>query len=117
MKPVLIIGGLAAGLVVLSGLARRRRRRSPMRKAQKEMQRAVGDINSALDDLSLKARKLTGEYKENVEVQMRALEDRKSDLVERMSELLAGAKKQNKKAEKLAAEAEEAEREVVAAGT
>lgn len=102
MKPVLLIAGGVLGLLIASRLLRRKRS-GPVRRARKEVQRAVGDIESAIEGLASRAKKLRGEAKETVEVQVRALESRREDLVERLTTMGAQTKKAARKAKEAAA--------------
>jgi hypothetical protein len=86
MKPLLIAGGVIIGLIAISRLLRRKRR-GPVRRARREIERAVGDIETSIQGLTARAKKLRGEAKENVDVQMRALESRREQLMERLHSL------------------------------
>ena len=96
MRYIIIVGGIALSIFAVSRILRRRRS-GPMRRARKEMRRAVRDVEHTIDDLSRKATKLSGEAKETLEVQLRALESRRDDLVQRLQTAAAQGRKRAKK--------------------
>jgi gas vesicle protein len=97
MRFIIIVGGIVLSVVAISRLLRRRRS-GPMRRARKEVRRALEDINSTLADLGHRAKKLQGEAKETVQVQVRALEGRRQELLERLQSAAAESAKESKRA-------------------
>jgi len=76
-----------------------------MRRARKEMQKAVSEVESSLAELAQRAKKLRGEARETIEVQIRALEGRRDQLMERIQAMAEETRKRARK-----------QREEVAAG-
>ncbi|HXH23081.1 MAG TPA: hypothetical protein VNN10_13740 [Dehalococcoidia bacterium] len=105
MRYIIVVGGLVLAVLVASRLLRRKRA-GPMRRARKEVQKAVSEVEGALEDLAERAKKLRGEALETVEVQIRALESRREQLMERLSAMGQESKRLARKA-----------REAVAAGS
>jgi gas vesicle protein len=104
MRFIIIIGGVVFAAVAASRLLRRKRQ-GPVRRARREIKRAVGQVDGTLQDLSKRAKKLSGEALETVEVQMRALESRRQDLIDRLQTAAEESKKARKKAKQEAAAA------------
>jgi gas vesicle protein len=98
MRYIIIVGGIVFSLAAASRLLRRRRS-SPMRRASKEVKRAVSYIDTTVEDLTERAKKLSGEVRETVEVQVRALEGRREELMEKLDTLATSATKRSKKTE------------------
>ena len=69
MRYIIIVGGIVLSLAAASRLLRRRRS-GPMRRASKEMKRALSYIDVTIEDLTERARKLSGEALETIEVQL-----------------------------------------------
>jgi hypothetical protein len=92
-RNIIIVGGIVLALVAVSRLLRRRRRRGPLKRARHEVERAVGEIESTLEELAARAKKLRGEALETVEVQIRALENRRHDLNQRLQAVGSESKK------------------------
>jgi methyl-accepting chemotaxis protein len=106
MRPIIIAGCVLISVLALSRVLRRKRS-GPIRRTRKEVKRAVSDVEGTIEDLTARAKKLNGEAKETIEVQVRALQDRREQLVERLNSIAADAKKQSKKARETAAVAAE----------
>jgi len=104
MRFIIIVSGTVLAVLVLSRVLRQKRT-GPVRRARKEVQKAVSDIEGTIEDLASKAKKLRGEAKETVDVQMRALESRREELVERLSTMGAQSKKLARKAREAVAAA------------
>jgi gas vesicle protein len=104
MRFIIIVGGIVLS-VVLASRVLRRRRSGPMRRARKEMQKAVSEVESSLAELAQRAKKLRGEARETIEVQIRALEGRRDQLMERIQAMAEETRKRARK-----------QREEVAAG-
>ena len=100
MRYIIIVGGIVLSLAAASRLLRRRRS-GPMRRASKEMKRALSYIDVTIEDLTERARKLSGEALETIEVQLRALEARREELMQKLETLAASTKKGAKKADKV----------------
>lgn len=101
MRTLIFIGGAVVAFFILSRMLRSRRA-GPVRRARKEMQRAVSDVEGTLEDLAARAKKLRGEAKETVEVQIRALRDRREQLMDRISAMTVETRKLTKKAREAA---------------
>jgi prefoldin subunit 5 len=104
MRSIIIVGGIVLSVVAISRLLRRKRS-GPMRRARKEMQKAVGEVESTIQDLSKRARKLKGEAKETIDVQVRALEGRREELMERLQSVANESRKKARKSKEPAEEA------------
>jgi uncharacterized phage infection (PIP) family protein YhgE len=97
MRFIIIVGGIVFATLVASRVLRRRRQ-GPVRRARKEVKKAVTEVESTLEALAERAKKLSGEALETVEVQMRALESRREQLMERLGTMSDESKKLAKKA-------------------
>ena len=96
MRFIIIVGGVTLSVFAISRLLRRKRT-GPMRRARKEMRRAVGEVESTIQDLSKRARKLSGEARETLEVQVRALEGRREELMQRLQTVAQESRRRSRK--------------------
>jgi prefoldin subunit 5 len=104
MRYIIIVGGIVLAAIAGSRVLRRKRQ-GPMRRARKDIQHAIGEVETALGDLAKRARKLSGEALETIDVQVKALETRREDLMQRLESVAAESKKQAKKAKEAKEEA------------
>jgi gas vesicle protein len=101
MRFIIIVGGIVLSAMAAARLLRRKRT-GPMKRARKEMRKAVSEVETTMAGLASRAKKLRGEAKETVEVQMRALESRREDLIERLQSAAEETKRSRKKAREAA---------------
>lgn len=93
MKPqvmIIIVGG-----IVLFGFLRRRRRknRTPIDRIKGGVETAIDEIGSRSSELRKRADKARGEAKQRLQDQARVLESRQRDLLGRLEELGAEARR------------------------